>query len=61
MNPYFYLFLITEWNVLNLTEFPMTARVDSRTTARPGDKVKFAIDVEKIHVFDKETEKIITN
>ena len=45
----------------DLEEFPMTARVDSRTTARPGDKVKFAIDVEKIHVFDKETEKIITN
>ena len=40
---------------------PMTARVDSRTTARPEDTVKFAIDTEKIHVFDKETEKTITN
>ena len=45
----------------DLAEFPITARVDSRTTARPGDKVKFAFDVEKIHVFDKETEQIITN
>jgi multiple sugar transport system ATP-binding protein len=45
----------------DLAGFPITARVDSRTTARPGDKVKFAFDVEKIHVFDKETEKIITN
>jgi multiple sugar transport system ATP-binding protein len=45
----------------DLEEFPMTARVDSRTTARPGDVVKFAIDVEKIHVFDKETEQVITN
>ncbi len=45
----------------DLAEFPITARVDPRTTARPGDKVKFAIDIEKIHVFDKETEKIITN
>ena len=45
----------------DLAEFPMTARVDPRTTARPGDKVKFAIDVEKFHVFDKETEKVITN
>ncbi|MBR1671093.1 MAG: sn-glycerol-3-phosphate ABC transporter ATP-binding protein UgpC [Butyrivibrio sp.] len=45
----------------DLAEFPITARVDSRTTARPGDKVKFAFDVEKIHVFDKETEKTITN
>ena len=45
----------------DLEEFTMTARVDPRTTARPGDVVKFAIDVEKIHVFDKETEMIITN
>ena len=45
----------------DLDKFPITARVDSRTTARPGDKVKFAFDVEKIHVFDKETEQTITN
>ena len=45
----------------DLAEFAMTARVDSRTTARPGDVVKFALDVEKIHVFDKETQQIITN
>ena len=46
---------------LDLAEFPITARVDPRTTSRPGDHVKFAFDVEKIHVFDKETEQIITN
>ncbi len=45
----------------DIAETSITARVDPRTTARPGDKVKFAIDVEKIHVFDKETEKVITN
>ena len=45
----------------DLAEFPITARVDSRTTARPGDSVKFAFDVDKIHVFDKETEQVITN
>ena len=45
----------------DLADFPITARVDSRTTARPGDKVKFAFNVEKIHIFDKETEKVITN
>ena len=39
----------------------MTARVNPRTTARTGDTVKFALDAEKIHVFDKETEKTITN
>ncbi len=45
----------------DLAEFPITARVGSHTTARPGDTVKFAFDVEKIHVFDKETEQVITN
>ncbi len=39
----------------------MTARVDPRTTARTGDNVRFALDPEKIHVFDKETELTITN
>ncbi|MDO5425133.1 MAG: sn-glycerol-3-phosphate ABC transporter ATP-binding protein UgpC [Eubacteriales bacterium] len=39
----------------------MTARVDPRTTARTGDTVRFALDPEKIHVFDKETELTITN
>ena len=38
-----------------------TARVNPRTTARTGDTVKFALDVDKIHVFDKETELTITN
>ena len=45
----------------DLEEFPITARVDPRTTARPGDNIKFALDVEKIHVFDKDTEQTITN
>ncbi|MDD3339942.1 MAG: sn-glycerol-3-phosphate ABC transporter ATP-binding protein UgpC [Lachnospiraceae bacterium] len=39
----------------------MTARVDSRTTARTGDNIKFALDMEKVHLFDKETEQTITN
>ena len=39
----------------------MTARVDPRTTARTGDIVKFALDAEKIHIFDKETQVTITN
>ena len=45
----------------DLGEFPITARVDPRTTARTGSRVKFAFDVEKLHVFDKETEQVITN
>lgn len=39
----------------------MTARVSPTTAARTGDTVKFALDVDKIHVFDKETELTITN
>ncbi len=39
----------------------ITVRVNPRTTARPGDTIKIALDVSKIHVFDKETEKVITN
>ncbi len=45
----------------DLGDTSMTARVDPRTTARPGDTVKFVINTEKIHVFDKETQKVITN
>ncbi|MBO7333918.1 MAG: ATP-binding cassette domain-containing protein, partial [Lachnospiraceae bacterium] len=45
----------------DLDEFPITARVDPRSTSRPGDSIKFALDIEKIHVFDKETEQVITN
>ena len=43
----------------DIDQFNCTARVNPRTTARPGDTVKFAIDLSKIHYFDKETEKII--
>ena len=39
----------------------ITVRVNPRTTARPGDTIKIAIDAEKIHLFDKETEVTITN
>ncbi len=39
----------------------MCAKVESRTTARVGDRITLALDPEKIHVFDKETELTITN
>ena len=39
----------------------VTARVDPRTTAKTGDPIKFAFDMEKAHFFDKETELTITN
>ena len=37
------------------------AKVDARTTARYGSKIVVAMDPEKIHVFDKETEMAIVN
>ena len=39
----------------------MTARVNPRTTLRTGDDAVFALDMEKIHLFDKDTELTITN
>ena len=38
-----------------------TARVNPKTTARTGDTVKFAMDLSKIHIFDKDTENVIVN
>ena len=46
---------------LNCEGIPLTARVDPRSTARPQDKIKVAIDPNKVHIFDKETEKTIVN
>ncbi len=43
----------------DIDQYNCTARVNPATTARPGDAVKFAMDLTKIHCFDKETEKII--
>ncbi len=37
------------------------AKVSSRSKARPGDVIKVALDANKIHIFDKETEKTIIN
>ena len=39
----------------------LTARVNPRTTARTGDNVTFAFDMEKAHFFDRDTEVTITN
>ncbi|MGI5947588.1 MAG: ABC transporter ATP-binding protein [Lachnospiraceae bacterium] len=45
----------------DIDETSCTARVNPRTTARPGDNVKLALDMTKAHIFDKETEKVILN
>lgn len=39
----------------------ITVRASSNTIAQPGQLVEIALDIEKIHIFDKETEKIICN
>ncbi|MCD7730481.1 MAG: sn-glycerol-3-phosphate ABC transporter ATP-binding protein UgpC [Oscillospiraceae bacterium] len=49
-----YLYLTCEGNSL-------TARVDPRSTARPQDSIKVALDPNKVHLFNKETEKTIVN
>ncbi|MDF2567805.1 MAG: transporter related protein [Oscillospiraceae bacterium] len=39
----------------------LTARVSPRSTARVGDSIKMAIDPNRVHIFDKETEQAIVN
>lgn len=39
----------------------LTARVAPTTSARTGSKARFALDVDKIHVFDKSTELTIVD
>ena len=49
-----YLYLVCEG--INLT-----ARVSPRAHTKAGDRLKIAFDMNKIHLFDKDTEKTITN
>ncbi len=39
----------------------ITARVNPRTTAKAGDVIKLGFDVNRIHIFDKDTEQVISN
>ena len=43
----------------DIDEVNCTARVNPRTTARPGDTIKLGIDMTKLHIFDKDTEQVI--
>lgn len=49
-----YLYLVCEG-------IPLTARVSPRSTARPQDEIKVALDPNRIYIFDKETENTIVN
>ncbi|MBQ8341511.1 MAG: ABC transporter ATP-binding protein, partial [Clostridia bacterium] len=39
----------------------MIARVSSRSTSRAGDQIRVALDVSRIHIFDKDTERCIVH
>ena len=49
-----YLYMNCEGQAIN-------ARVAPTNTARPGDKIKIALETSKIHLFDKDTEITICN
>ena len=51
-----YLYLSTTGKEGNIV-----ARVDPRSTSRAGSKIKIALDTNRLHFFDKETEKTILN
>jgi len=46
---------------LRVGDTSMVARVNPRSTAKHGDKIKVAFDANKIHLFDKETELSVVN
>ena len=46
---------------LSCEENNFIARVAARSMARPGDVIKVGIDLNRIHLFDKDTEKTICN
>lgn len=49
-----YLYISCEGNAI-------TARVEPTSTAKSGDKIEITFDINKMHLFDKETEKAILN
>ncbi|PKM93940.1 MAG: sugar ABC transporter ATP-binding protein [Firmicutes bacterium HGW-Firmicutes-1] len=46
---------------LSVDTSELTAKVAARSTVQPGDTIKIALDLNKVHIFDKETEQVITN
>ena len=40
-------------------ETTLVSRVSSQSTAKAGDTIKIAVDTSRIHIFDKDTEKVI--
>ena len=46
---------------LKIDDSNMIARVNPRSTAKHGDKIKVAFDANKLHIFDKETHMAVIN
>ncbi|MBQ7793579.1 MAG: ATP-binding cassette domain-containing protein, partial [Clostridia bacterium] len=46
---------------LKIEGVSFTARVNQRSTAAAGDSIKVAFDMNKVHIFDKDTELAILN
>ena len=46
---------------VNIAGQPVTARVAPTSKSKVGDKIKICFSLDKLHIFDKETEQIITN
>ena len=44
---------------LNTQDKPFLARVDPRTKSRVGSKVQVAMNMDNLHIFDKQTEKAV--
>ena len=46
---------------VNIAGQSITARVDPSSKAKVGDTIKICFSLDKLHIFDKDTEQIITN
>ncbi len=44
---------------LAIEDHSMIARVEAESTAKVGDNVKLGVDINKMHIFDAETEEVI--
>ncbi len=44
---------------LTVGETALIARVNPRSTSRAGDDIKIALDISRMHIFDKDTERCI--
>ena len=46
---------------VNIAGQPITARVDPSSKSKVGDKIKICFSLDMLHIFDKDTEQVITN